>query len=224
LPSITGNFAHVKPAENRLWHNPANGPHCTWNRRILAQRQVRAQDVVIVQVRPKDVTKVLFPEHNDMVSALPSDRSDQPFGIGILPWRSRSGRSISDAHRASTPGECFAVGPISIAQDICWDPFPRTGLNDLSGDPLGGRMRCHPHPQDAASIMAQDQQAVEEPERNRRNPEQVRRGDAIGMVAKKRPPTLRRRSPAPRHILRHARLPDVDAELEEFAVNPRCAP
>jgi hypothetical protein len=146
------------------------------------------------------VTKVLFPEHDDI------------------------GRSVSDTHRANTPGECFAVGPISIAQDICWGPFPRTGLNDLLGDPLGGRMRCHPHPQDAASIMAQDQQAVEEPERNRPNDEQVHRGDAVGMVAKKRSPTLRRRSPAPRHILRHAGLPDVDAELEEFAVNPRCAP
>jgi hypothetical protein len=97
---------------------------------------------------------VLFPERDDMVSALPSDRADQPFGIGILAWRSRSCRSISDAHRANTPGECFAVGPISIAQDICWGRFPPTGLNDLSGDPLGGRMRCHPHPQDAASIMA----------------------------------------------------------------------
>jgi hypothetical protein len=64
-------------------------------------------------------------------------------------------------------------------------PAPTTSLDDLSGDPLGGRMRCHTHPQDAASIMAQDQQAVEEPERNRRNDEQVDRGDAIGMVARR---------------------------------------
>ena len=143
----------MQPAENWPRYNPANGLHRPRNRRILAQRHVRTHCVVIVQVRQQSVSKVLFPEHDDMVSALPSDRADQPFGIGILAWRSRSCRSISDAHHANTPGECFAVGPI-IAQDICWGRFPPTGLNDLSGDPLGGRMRCHPHPQDAASIMA----------------------------------------------------------------------
>ena len=96
------------------------------------------------------------------------------------------------------------------------DPFPCAGLNDLSGDPLGSRMRRHAQPQNAASIMAHDQQALEEPERNRRNDKEVHRGDAISMVAKKRPPTLRRRSPAPRHILRHAHLADVDAELQKL--------
>src|SRR3984893_4833090 len=108
----------MKPAENRPRQNHASSLHCTWNRRILAQRQVRAQCVAIVQVGQKNVTKVLLPEHDNMVSALPSNRSDQPFRIGILPCRSRSCRSISDAHRANTPGECFAVGLISIPQDV----------------------------------------------------------------------------------------------------------
>jgi hypothetical protein len=35
--------------------------------------------------------------------------------------------------------------------------------------------------------------------------------------------SLRRWSPPARHILGHTRLPDVDAELEEFAMHPRCA-
>src|SRR5665213_300231 len=44
------------------------------------------------------------------------------------------------------------------------------------------------------------------------------------MVAKKRLPSLRRRSPPPRHILGNRRLPDIDAELEKFAVNSWGAP
>jgi hypothetical protein len=41
---------------------------------------------------------------------------------------------------------------------------------------------------------------------------EVHRSDAIGMVAQKRPPALGRWSPPARHILGHARLPDIDAE------------
>jgi hypothetical protein len=31
-------------------------------------------------------THLAFAECHDMISALPADRSDQPFGIRILPW------------------------------------------------------------------------------------------------------------------------------------------
>src|SRR6266704_139245 len=30
--------------------------------------------------------------------------------------------------------------------------------------------------------------------------------------------------PPPRHVLGYNRLPDIDAELEQFAVDPRCTP
>jgi hypothetical protein len=35
----------------------------------------------------------------------PSDRTNKPFRISVLPWRSGRGRSISDAHGANTPKE-----------------------------------------------------------------------------------------------------------------------
>jgi len=40
----------MQPAENRPRYNPAKGVHSTWNGRVLAQRQVRTDCVVIVQV------------------------------------------------------------------------------------------------------------------------------------------------------------------------------
>ena len=36
--------------------------------------------------------------------------------------------------------------------------------------------------------------------------------------------TLGWRTPSSRHVLGNGRLPDIDAELEQFAMNPRCAP
>jgi len=44
------------------------------------------------------------------------------------------------------------------------------------------------------------------------------------MVAKKRLPSLARRSPPPSHVLGNRRLPDLDAKLEEFAVDSWSAP
>src|SRR5713226_7115463 len=44
------------------------------------------------------------------------------------------------------------------------------------------------------------------------------------MIAHKGRPALGRRSPPPRYVLGYTRLPDIDAELEQFAVDPRCTP
>ena len=49
-------------------------------------------------------------------------------------------------------------------------------------------------------------------------------GDPIGVVAKERLPTLRSGPPLPCHIFGDRGLTNVDAELEEFAVDPGSAP
>src|ERR1700684_3515019 len=44
------------------------------------------------------------------------------------------------------------------------------------------------------------------------------------MIAKERPPALGWRVSALRHVLGHAGLSDIDAELEEFSMDPRRSP
>jgi hypothetical protein len=63
-------------------------------------------------------------------------------------------------------------------------------------------------------MMAEDDQNIEETEVDRRHHEQIHRGDAGGMVVQKGLPALLRRSPTSRHVLRHCRLRDPDAELK----------
>jgi hypothetical protein len=77
---------------------------------------------------------------------------------------------------------------------------------------------------DLASIVAQDEQAIQKPERNRRHHEKIHRDDPVGMIAQKGRPALGRRAPPPRQVLGYTRLPDIDAELEQLAVDPRCTP
>src|SRR5690242_2901030 len=72
--------------------------------------------------------------------------------------------------------------------------------------------------------MAHDQQAVERTKGDCRHHEKVHRGDAVSMVTKERLPALRRRGPPPRHILGHTGLADLDAQLEQLAMDPRRSP
>src|SRR5664280_452884 len=62
-----------------------------------------------------------------------------------------------------------------------------------------------------------DQQAIEQTKRDSRHDEQIHRRDAVGMIMKERLPPLRWRASSPGHIRGHARLSDIDAELEQSA-------
>src|SRR3979409_583763 len=85
-------------------------------------------------------------------------------------------------------------------------------------------MCCDAKPQNLPSTVPHHQQAVEQTKRDCRHDEQIHRGDAVSMIMKERLPTLRWRASSPGHILGHARLADIDAELEQLSVDPRRSP
>ena len=76
-------------------------------------------------------------------------------------------------------------------------------------------MRCDAKPQNMSPAVPHDQQSIEQAERDCRYDEQIHRRDAVGMIAKERPPALGWRLSSLGHVLGHARLSDIDAELEE---------
>src|SRR5205814_5433904 len=59
---------------------------------------------------------------------------------------------------------------------------------------------------------------------DRRHDEQVHRCDGTGAIAKEGPPALRGWPPRLRHVFCYGGLPDIDTELEQFAVDPRRTP
>jgi hypothetical protein len=72
--------------------------------------------------------------------------------------------------------------------------------------------------------MPHDQQAVEQPKRDRRHDEQIHRRDAVGIIVEKCFLTLGRWPSTPGHILGYAGLSNLDAELEQFAIDPWRSP
>ena len=167
-----------------------NGLDCTRNRRILVQGQVRARLIVVIEIRPQQMTEVPFAKDNHVINAFPPDRPDQPLRISVLPRRPRGYRSIADAHGANTPNKYLTIGSIAVTDEITRSLVPSAGLDQLLGNPLRGWMRRGAQPQKPAPVMPQDKQTIEKPERNRRHHEKVHGGDAVRMVAQKRPPAL----------------------------------
>src|ERR1700687_1360123 len=185
---------------------------------------MRAYLIIIFHVRQQYMTEVSLAEHNNVVKALPSDRTDQPFGISVLPWGAWRRWSVANAHRSKSSDEDIAIGLIAIADQIVGSPFPAEGFRNLICHPFCGRMRCDAKPKNLPPAMPHDQQAVEQTKRDCRDDEQIHRRDAVRMIIEKCFPTLGRRASTTGHILGHARLPDIDAELEKLAVDPRRSP
>src|SRR5712675_965758 len=113
--------------------------------------------VVIVHVRQQHVTEVALTEHNNVVKAVPSDRTDQPFGISILPRGAWRRWSVANAHRSKPSDEDIAIGLIAIADQIVGSLFPAACFRDLICNPFCGRMRCDAEPYDLSSAVPHDQ-------------------------------------------------------------------
>src|SRR5262249_252968 len=85
-------------------------------------------------------------------------------------------------------------------------------------------MRCHIDPDKVSACQSNDDEGIEQVETNGRNNEQVHGADVRWMVTEKGGPSLGRRSTSLHHVLRDAGLTDVEAELEQLAMNARCSP
>src|SRR4029077_6037390 len=81
-----------------------------------------------------------------------------------------------------------------------------------------------PEVEDAASVMSQHQEYVEDLEAHSRNSEEVYRYQVLHVILQEGPPCLRWRLPVTDHVFAHAGLADIHTEFEQFAVNPGCAP
>lgn len=97
--------------------------------------------------------KMPLTKYDNMIKAVPSDRADEPLTIAILPWRSRRGWSIPNAHRPKMPDEDIAVDSVPIANEIAWPLLPAISLRQLATYPFRAWMHGCPNPQDFTAAM-----------------------------------------------------------------------
>src|SRR3974390_1482824 len=85
-------------------------------------------------------------------------------------------------------------------------------------------MLGHPKPEKLSSIMAHNQKGKQALKRQGRNQAKVDRCDCVRMVAQECPRRLGWRSTMFDHVLGDGRLREIEAKLEELAVDARGAP
>jgi hypothetical protein len=85
-------------------------------------------------------------------------------------------------------------------------------------------MPCHLEPQQLSPAVTQNQERKQEIKGQCRHNAHIDGGDGLSLVSHKCLPGLRRRVPASRHIFRDRRLGDFEAEHQQLAMDPGCAP
>src|SRR5262245_51038524 len=189
----------MKAAEDRPWCDDAEALNRPVEWGILVQRAMNARFIIIRGIPTQDPAQVRLPKYDHVVETFPSDRADQSLDVWILPRRSGSSRLVANAHSTQPLPEDRSIRSVAVPNKIARRTVPRKRLDDLAGNPLRGRICRHPERHPQPTPVMQNHKAIEQPERYRRQHEEVDCRDAIDMIGQKGPPALRRR-PTPVHI------------------------
>ena len=99
-------------------------------------------------------------------------------------------------------------------------------FSQLLHNPKSIGISRHPEVQDLTSVVADDEKAVENAKRERRDGEEVHRRNGLAMVPEKRQPSLHRMwiFPSSTDPSRDTPFRDIETQLAQFTMNARCSP
>jgi len=185
---------------------------------------MRAASVVVLKVCRQHTAQVLLIEDDDVIETFAADRANDAFNIGVLPWRSRRGDDLLDGHRLDTIAEGGPIGCVAVAQQKGRRGVPWEGLSDLARKPALCRVWGDIEMEDGSSLVTEDDQGVEQLKRSCHDNEQIDGGGFMHVVVQERAPGRRRGLGPPRQVSTNRGLADLDAELEQLAVDAGSAP
>src|ERR1022692_3783253 len=169
--------------------------------------------------------EMAFTEDDDMVETLPPHGSHEAFSKRILPRRPRCGEDFLDAEALDATAELVAENAVAVTDHEPGRPVLGESLDDLLGGPGRAGVLGDVEVKNAAAVVGQDEEDIQNAKRRRRNREEIDRCQRADMVVEEGAPGLRGRLPwLGRHEAGNASLADVDAELQQFAVNFGRAP
>src|SRR5216117_3493189 len=103
-----------------------------------------------------------FAEHDDMVKAFPSNRSNHALGIGVLPGRARRNDHFPDVQGLGLTRKSFSIHLVSVTDQMLWP----ARLDQLSPSPIRGRMFRDIEMHQPAPVVAQHHEREQGPEKS----------------------------------------------------------
>src|SRR5262245_13966532 len=108
-------------------------------------------------------------DDDQVIQAVPSNRSDQALNVGVLPRRTRCHWSTPDPHGVQPLLEDLAKGAVTISNEMARWPVLGKGLGNLMRNPFCCRARGHADMDQLPLSMMQEDEAKQHPECDRRN-------------------------------------------------------
>ena len=191
---------------------------------ILVEREMRASLVIVREVADQDAAQVPLTEDEHMIQTLAPDRTDEALREGILPRAVRRREDFLDPQALHAVPKLLAVDLVAVAEEVGRRGVIREGVDDLLGGPVGGGMLGHVEVDDAPTMVGEHDENEEDAEPSGGDGEEVDGDEVPDMIGQERPPGLRGRGAPLREQAGDGALGDVDAELEELAMDSWGAP
>ncbi|MGD0734483.1 MAG: hypothetical protein ABR976_05020 [Terracidiphilus sp.] len=161
-----------------------------------------------------------------MVQQIPTAVTDPTLGHAVLPWAAETGSLGLVAKALYGIDHVIVELRVAIKYQVAGRRVVGESLAQLLNNPCAGKMSGHIAVEYPPPVMRNDEEAVENAKRERRQGEEIHRGDSVSMIAQPGCPSFRRLRALWRfpHPTQNGPLRNIEAKYIQFAVNARRTP
>jgi hypothetical protein len=187
---------------------------------------MRAVLVVVANILREQAFQVAFVNCDDVIQQITTTAAYPAFCNSILPGTPDRSANTLDSHGPNRRRDLHSILGVPIEDKKLGSGLIWKGFSQLLDNPQASRMLGDVEVQDASTAVADDEEAIERAEGDRRNGEEVHRGDSFPVVAQKGEPALGKLRIFRRsfHPAGDRSLGEIKTEHEEFAMYPRRSP
>lgn len=146
--------------------------------------------MVVVDVIPKQSAQVSFVQYDYMIQQFPAAAPYPTLGSSVLPRTAIGGSGWPAAHGLEPLGHLSIELRIAVQDQVSRCALLGEGFSQLLRDPLAGGMFRGVEVEDSPPAVADQEEAVQNPEGGGRNGKEVHGGDRLAMVVQEEQPAL----------------------------------
>jgi hypothetical protein len=182
---------------------------------------MRAVLVVVANILREQAFQVAFVNCDDVIQEITPATPYPTLCNSILPRTFERSADRIHHQRSNRCGDFQSILGITIKDEEPWKGFKGKCFSQLLDDPEACRMLGDIEVQDAPTIVTDDEKAIERAEGDRRNSEEVHRGNRFPVITEKGKPALGRLRIAscPFHPTRDRSLRDIKTEHEKLTMD-----
>jgi hypothetical protein len=182
--------------------------------------------MIVAHVVRQEPLQMALVQRDHMIQQIPSTAPDPPFCHAILPGAAEGCASRLTAHRLRSNHDLTTELRVAVEDQVLVCGFVGKGFTQLLYDPDAGWAARHIDMQDSPTIMGNDEEALKHSKRERRDREEVHRGNHFAVVPQEGQPTFRWLwvFRGMLHPTRDSPFRYIKAQHLQFTMNARRAP